>query len=95
MDDDSTESNRLLTALLRSMSETDELLDTLENVLSQACLTDDDEGNHIFDSMALSAYADGLRVLAEHGRVDIVNEYGRRVIAIPVVTESLAVPKSE
>lgn len=77
------------------MDYANELLDILEDVLSQACLTDAEDGSRLFDSMAISAYADGLRVLAEHGRVDIVNEYGRRVIAIPVVTESLAVSKSE
>jgi hypothetical protein len=56
-----------------------EALDALEDVISQACYGSgaDDE----FDSMALSAYADGLRLLAEHGRVVIVREYGRRVIA--------------
>jgi len=33
------------------------------------------------DSMALSAYADGIRLLAEHGRVEVIDEAGRRVIA--------------
>lgn len=49
-----------------------EALDLLQDVLSQAC----PDG----DSRALSAYADGLRYLAEHGRFKIEKEYGRRVI---------------
>jgi hypothetical protein len=31
--------------------------------------------------MAISTWADGIRLLAAHGRVDITEEYGRRVIA--------------
>jgi hypothetical protein len=54
-----------------------ELLDALDDVLAQACLTDDGT----LDSMALSAYADGLHLLAEHGRVVIIQQNGRRVIA--------------
>jgi hypothetical protein len=55
----------------------EELLETLADVINQACSGPDGE----LDSMALSAYADGLRVLAEHGRVRITHEAGRRVIA--------------
>jgi hypothetical protein len=49
----------------------------LFEVLNQACRQDTGE----FDSMALSAYADGLRYLAKHNIIDINCEYGRRVIA--------------
>jgi hypothetical protein len=54
-----------------------ELLDALDDVLAQACLMPDGT----LDSMALSAYADGLELLAEHGRVVIIQQNGRRVIA--------------
>lgn len=57
--------------------EREELLDTLVNVLDQACSTPRDE---VIDSMALSAYADGLRLLARYGRFTITDQAGRRVI---------------
>jgi hypothetical protein len=55
-------------------------LDVLEDVLYQACHTRE-RGDGWMDSMALSANAEGLRLLALHGRVEIESEYGRRVIA--------------
>jgi hypothetical protein len=54
------------------------VLETLADVINQACLQDDDE---TLDSMAVSAYADGLRVLADFNRVEIITQAGRRVIA--------------
>lgn len=65
------------------MSDTGELLDVLEHCLNQACGSVDDTGIE-YDSMALSAYAEGLRLLAQHGRVTITHEAGRRVIAEPI-----------
>lgn len=62
-------------------SEMGELLDALEDVLFQACW---DSLEEVLDSMALTAYANGMRLLAEYGRIEIVNEYGRRVIAKPI-----------
>lgn len=65
----------------------EELLDVLQDVLEQACgggpyragLTKDEiEGR--LDSIALSAYARGLRLLAKHKRFEIESQYGRRVI---------------
>jgi hypothetical protein len=56
--------------------ERDDLLDTLEDVINQACWID---GGGL-DSSALSAYADGMRLLAKHNRLVIEREYGRRVI---------------
>ena len=56
-----------------------ELLDALHDCVNQACLV-----NGEYDSMALSAYADALELLEEHGRVKITEEFGRRVIAVPV-----------
>lgn len=57
----------------------DELVAVLDDVINQACQDGD-----ALDSMALSAYAAGLRALAEHGKVAITHEYGRRVIAQPI-----------
>jgi len=53
-----------------------ELLETLHDVISQACWSKDG-----LDSMALTAYAIGMHVLAEYGVIKIKDEYGRRVIA--------------
>lgn len=57
-------------------AERDDLLETLADVTNQACRMDDG----ILDSMALSANAGAMRVLAEHGVIVIDEEYGRRVI---------------
>lgn len=61
-------------------TEQQELLDALEDVLWQACSHDGE-----LDSCALSSYADGLRLLARHGRVEIVSDVGKRVRAKLVV----------
>lgn len=58
-----------------------ELLDALQDMVDQNCY---DDASNTYDSMALSAHAHALRVLAEHGRVAITHEVGRRVIAHPV-----------
>lgn len=55
----------------------DELLEYVESAVIQACAL----GDGVLDSMAISTWADGIRLLAAHGRVDITEEYGRRVIA--------------
>lgn len=54
------------------------LKETLEDVLNQATQTR--EGWPHCDSMALSAYASGLRLMAELGMFVIESEYNRRVI---------------
>lgn len=64
-------------AIIAADEERTELLDTLEDVLRQSCLDNADT----LDSMALSAYADGLHLLERHGMVVILRESGRRVIA--------------
>ncbi len=64
-------------ALLRA--DVAELLDALEDVIYQSCY-DDERGDGHLDSMALSAYAKGMRVLSKHGRFEIEAEGGRRVI---------------
>jgi hypothetical protein len=62
------------------------LLDVLEDVIWQAC--SDEAG--VIDSMATSAYAEGIHVLVEHGRLRVVREHGRRVIAVSTSTPTKA-----
>ena len=58
-----------------------ECMEMLESVLVQACSHRDcPHSVEYLDSMALSAYADGIRYLAKKKRVTIVSESGRRVI---------------
>ncbi len=52
-----------------------ELLEALECTVNQACGMDD-----CIDSMAITAYAEGMRLLAEYGRIKITGDVGRRVI---------------
>lgn len=54
-----------------------QLLDALDDVINQACCEGD-----LVDSMALSAYADAMRLLEEYGRLEIRTDRGRRVIAV-------------
>jgi len=63
--------------LTRIAKERDELLDALCDLVDQHCTYDNADG---LDSMALSADADALRLLAKHGRVTITSEHGRRVL---------------
>lgn len=56
----------------------DSATDLIAELISQACTTSAGE----LDSSGISTYADALRFLAGAGRVEIVREYGRRVIAI-------------
>jgi hypothetical protein len=60
--------------------ECDDLLDTLADVINQACGDVYAGGITELDSMALSAYADGMRTLARYGRLTIIEQHGRRVI---------------
>ena len=53
-----------------------EIWEALEDVVNQA-----GGGPALLDSMALSAYADAMRLLAAHDRLVIDEEHGRRVIA--------------
>jgi hypothetical protein len=54
------------------------LVDVLFETISQAC---EIENGGLFDSMALSAYASAMRLLADYGKMEIVEEAGRRVVA--------------
>jgi hypothetical protein len=76
MSDDRMRGLQIEVAALRN--DVDELLDLVEDLTRQGCAIDDDG---TVDSMALSAYADGLRTLAAAGRYEILTEHGRRVIA--------------
>lgn len=67
--------------ILQAMRDKQELIDVLRWVIVQACEVPNHEGDAILDSMALSAYADALRLLERYGVVRIKNEVGRRVIA--------------
>ena len=60
-----------------------EILDALQEVIEQACTDSDGK----LDSMALTSYAYGMRVLEKHGRIKIESEFGRRVIG--TITQSL------
>ena len=64
-----------------------ELLEVLDDVISQACYVSNDNGYYL-DSMALSSYAWGMRILAEYGCIEITSELGRRVISADVVTDT-------
>ena len=56
---------------------TSELEEALVDVLNQACTNDQSVA---VDSLALSAYADALRLLSRRGRFCIDVEAGRRLI---------------
>jgi hypothetical protein len=52
-----------------------QILKCLKDVLEQACFI-----NGRFDSLALTAYADGIVMLSKYGMADIEIHAGRRVI---------------
>jgi len=60
-----------------------EALDVLEDVINQACRveSDDDPEGYYLDSVAISAYARGIKFLEKHKRVKIKSGFGRMVIA--------------
>jgi len=60
----------------------DRLLDALCWCCVQACSSGGQPGNpRKFDSVALSSYAEALRLLAEYGRVWVEQDFGRIVVA--------------
>lgn len=67
----------------------DLLLDTLIDVVNQACYCKlepgasyySDKHGYVLDSMALSANAHAMRLLAKYNKLKILDEYGRRIIA--------------
>lgn len=59
---------------------TDEEKDMLESMFDfvlQACSIE----GYLLDSMGISTYADGIKTLEEYGKVKILKEHGRRIIA--------------
>jgi hypothetical protein len=56
-----------------------ELVAALEGAMVQACMSHE-PGSEEIDSMALSYYAQALRLLSKLGRFNIEHEAGRRVI---------------
>jgi len=72
---------KLATAIAEKI---EEILDVLEDMAYQHCW---DEQNNEFDSFAISSNASTLRLLAKYGRIKIVKECGRRVIAKPIEKE--------
>jgi len=61
----------------------DDVIEALIDMVQQHCLIQDHkhgEDVDVLDSMALSANADAMRLLARLGKLVIKNEYGRRVI---------------
>ena len=62
------------------------LVDDLEDMVLQQCsVTDNTLGT--LDSMAISANRDAMLHLAEHGRLEILHQVGRRVIARHALAE--------
>jgi hypothetical protein len=53
------------------------LVDTIENMVLQSCLRTDG----LIDSMAITAYAEAMDILADYGKIEITSSCGRRVIA--------------
>ena len=59
------------------MSDLEErLIEALLDSIVQACTNTDGD----LDSLALTAYADAMSLLAELGKIEILSEIGRRVI---------------
>ena len=54
-----------------------DMLESIFDFVLQACSEDD----KLLDSMCISTYADGIKTLAEYGKVKILKERGRRIIA--------------
>ena len=54
-----------------------DMLESIFDFVLQACSVEDDK----LDSMCSSTYADGIKTLAEYGKVKILKERGRRIIA--------------
>lgn len=63
---------------MRTDEEYDAVVELLHGVVHQLCW---DDINGYYDSGALSTYAEALRFLAKEGKISIVREMGRMVIA--------------
>ena len=69
--------------LKEALAENKKLLDLLEDAIVQACYNPQKTEGAIdeLDSCALSAFANAMRYLAKKGRIKILHEAGRRIIA--------------
>ena len=63
-----------------------ELIDTLGDVVNQACAIQELGGRSRLDSSGLSAYADALLLLERLDRVVVIHKANRRVIAKWIAT---------
>ena len=54
------------------------LLDTMLDQVAQDCYIKEEE---VLDSMAISAHAIAIKLLAKYKKCKIISEYGRRIIA--------------
>ena len=69
--------HRIVCSLAQEQNESH--LDSLQDVVTTACRS---------DSNGISAYADALRTLAQHGRCRIIKDQGKRVIVEWISAES-------
>lgn len=74
-----------------SKEQFDEVLEALFDVIWQDCQREETitlkggkKLESYFDSIAISSYAEAMRILAKHGKLKIISEYARRVIATEV-----------
>jgi len=72
---------KAVASLALAQADLTQALDVLSDVVGQACQAIVQEEGIDLDSCALSAYRDGIRFLAAAGRVEIVHQVGRRVLA--------------
>jgi len=63
--------------LISKTKEEENMLESMLDFILQACSVD----GGLLDSMGISTYADGIKTLAEYGKVKILEERGRRIIA--------------
>lgn len=67
-------------APLAEAREAEDMVDLIEECVEHECGTGAYDPQQL-DSCALSTYAAALRLLEKHGRVKIVSDHGRRVLA--------------
>ena len=59
----------------------DELLEALEDMVTQHCSAENKNQSYHLYSMSLSANAKAMRLLAKHRRIVITSEFGERILA--------------
>ena len=63
---------------IKAEEKLEEVLDVLMDEVAQSCYVPQED---IYDSKALSSYAEALELLCEMGRLEYIEGNGRRVIA--------------